>query len=88
VSSLTCVAGAEEGLDAPGVRSTNELLKSAGADLYAFYFDKRYRTFADDVVGPAIRKLLVNSIKPDSFVADMQEATDRLRKSGAKQNLE
>jgi len=87
VSSLTCVAGAEEGLDAPGVRSTNELLNTAGKDIYAFYFDKRYRTFADDVVGPGIRKLLLNSVKPDRFVADMQDATDRLRKSGASKNV-
>ncbi|MEV0647033.1 N-acetylglucosamine/diacetylchitobiose ABC transporter substrate-binding protein [Phytomonospora sp. NPDC050363] len=87
VSSLTCVAGAEEGLDAPGVRSTNELLKTAGKDVYAFYFDKRYRAFADKTVGPAIRELLSNARRPDDFVRDMQKATDALRKSGAKQSI-
>lgn len=82
VASLTAVKSAEGGLDSPGVQSTASMLKKAGDDVYSFKFDKLYRTYSDEVVGPAILQLMVGRMRPAEFTAHLQDATDTLRKKG------
>jgi N-acetylglucosamine transport system substrate-binding protein len=81
VSSLTCVAGAEEGVSLPpGLTSVTKSLKASGSNGFNWVYNSFYRKLERYLVDAACGDLLTKRINPAQFVEQCQKGADEIAK--------
>jgi N-acetylglucosamine transport system substrate-binding protein len=81
LKSLTCYAGAEEGLPlTPGLASASAGLKAAGANVVNPRLRDWYPKLSDETIGGATGQLLTGRIKAAEWIAQAQKASDDTKK--------
>jgi N-acetylglucosamine transport system substrate-binding protein len=77
VSSLSCVRGAEEGLDlGPGLASALETFHAAGENLVIPRMPDWYKQLNDEEIGGAISEMMAGEIGPAEAIDRCQRAAD------------
>lgn len=84
LKSLTCYAGAEEGLSlTPGLTSASAALKAAGSNVVNPRLQDWYPTLSNDTIGGATGQLLTGRIKASEWVKRAQRAADDTKKDSS-----
>lgn len=84
VKSLTCVAGATEGMDLPpGLASSSDALDAAGQNVVNPRLPDWYQTLHKESVGGALAELMAGRMKPDEAIKKIQDAADKTAKDDA-----
>jgi N-acetylglucosamine transport system substrate-binding protein len=77
VSSLTCVRGAEQGLDlGPGLASAVETFNAAGDNVLTIRLPDWYKQLNDEQVGGAVSAMMQGEMTPDEAIDACQQAAD------------
>ncbi|MEV0570310.1 N-acetylglucosamine/diacetylchitobiose ABC transporter substrate-binding protein [Dactylosporangium sp. NPDC050588] len=80
-SSLTCVAGAEEGVELPpGLTSVTKALKASGDKGFNWVYNSFYRKLERNLVDAACGDLFTNRINAQQFVEACQKGADEIAK--------
>ncbi|MGW3243616.1 N-acetylglucosamine/diacetylchitobiose ABC transporter substrate-binding protein [Streptomyces sp. NPDC001070] len=84
LKSLTCVAGAEEGLTlTPGLTSASAGLKAAAANVVNPRLQDWYPKLCNETIGGATGQLLTGKIKADEWIKRAQKGADDTKKDSS-----
>ncbi|MGP4111277.1 N-acetylglucosamine/diacetylchitobiose ABC transporter substrate-binding protein [Streptomyces sp. 4N509B] len=80
VSSLSCVRGAEQGLDlGPGLASAVEMFNAAGSNIILTRLPDWYKQLNDEGVGGAVAAMMAGELTPAQAIDECQRAADATR---------
>jgi N-acetylglucosamine transport system substrate-binding protein len=81
VASLTCVAGAEEGVTLPpGLTSVTKVLSASGDKTFNWVYNSYYRKLERNLVDAACGELMTKRINAQQFVDQCQKGADEIAK--------